>query len=117
MPLLPHDRQQEDQALIAAAMGYDDYGALGTQLDVHRARVTQQFEAIFTSENEAHPLARVWHRDDEESLEILRATGYGDAQAALNRMPSRALEGPPPGGGSIGVPSVPSSQPSASAAQ
>ena len=42
--------QQEDQALIAAAMDYADYGALGTQLDVHRARVTQQFEAIFTSE-------------------------------------------------------------------
>src|SRR6478672_3128317 len=37
--------QQEDQALIAAAMDYADYGALGTQLDVHRARVTQQFEA------------------------------------------------------------------------
>src|SRR4029079_7710910 len=78
--------QQEDQALIAAAMDYADYGALGTQLDVHRARVTQQFEAIFTSEKEAHPLARVWHRDDEESLEILRAAGYGDAQAALNRI-------------------------------
>jgi glutamate-ammonia-ligase adenylyltransferase len=78
--------QQEDQALIAAAMDYADYGALGTQLDVHRARVTQQFEAIFTSEKEAHPLARIWHRDDEESLEILRAAGYGDAQAALNRI-------------------------------
>ena len=81
----------EDQALIAAAMAYPDFAALRRQLDLHRNDVTRQFESIFsTPEQDAHPLAVLWHGDGgDAALALLRGRGYADPQRALDRI--RAL--------------------------
>ncbi|HEV2008950.1 MAG TPA: bifunctional [glutamate--ammonia ligase]-adenylyl-L-tyrosine phosphorylase/[glutamate--ammonia-ligase] adenylyltransferase, partial [Burkholderiales bacterium] len=78
----------DDQALIAAAMGCADYAALRAQLDHHRGKVTHHFESIFdAAQDDAHPLARLWHTGDEEKQhETLRDLGYRDPQRTLARV-------------------------------
>ena len=79
---------EEDQALIATAMNYPDFDALRAELDRHRGNVTRQFENIFaTAENDAHPLAALWHGGGTvEPLTVLRDLGYSDPQRALERI-------------------------------
>jgi glutamate-ammonia-ligase adenylyltransferase len=78
----------DDQALIAAAMGCADYAALHALLDHHRGNVTRHFESIFaTSQDDAHPLAGLWHAgDDEKNLDSLRELGYRAPQQTLARI-------------------------------
>jgi glutamate-ammonia-ligase adenylyltransferase len=38
---------EEDQALVAAAMGFDDYAAFMLRLDAHRALVSRHFDGVF----------------------------------------------------------------------
>ena len=78
----------EDRALIAAAMGCADYAALRTELARHRDHVTRQFESIFSaSKTEAHPLAGLWHGDDgENTLGTLRELGYRVPQQIMARI-------------------------------
>ena len=78
----------EDQALIAAMTAYPDFPALRTELERHRANVTRQFESIFTApEQDAHPLAALWHGGDEATLlSLLRELGYADPPRALARI-------------------------------
>jgi glutamate-ammonia-ligase adenylyltransferase len=79
---------EDDQALIAATMGYARFDELRAELDRHRSHVTRHFESIFaTSENHAHPLAALWHGDTRgEPLTVLRGLGYADPQRALERI-------------------------------
>ncbi|MEO7726190.1 MAG: bifunctional [glutamate--ammonia ligase]-adenylyl-L-tyrosine phosphorylase/[glutamate--ammonia-ligase] adenylyltransferase [Burkholderiales bacterium] len=78
----------EDQALIAASMGYAAYDGLRTELDRHRSQVTRHFESIFAeSESDAHPLAALWRGDHtEDALAALRNLGFADPQRAFERI-------------------------------
>ena len=78
----------EDQALIAAALGYPDFAALRSELDFRRGHVTRQFESMFsTPEQDAHPLAARWHGAGRDAaLTLLRGLGYADPQRALDRI-------------------------------
>jgi len=78
----------DDQTLIAAAMGCTDYKALRAQLDHHRGKVTYHFESIFdTAQDDAHPLLLLWHAGDEEKqLVTLRGLGFRDPQWTLARI-------------------------------
>ena len=78
----------DDQALIAAAMGCTDYKGLRAELDHHRGKVTHHFESIFdTAQDDAHPLLLLWHAGDEEKqLATLRGLGYRDPQWTLARI-------------------------------
>jgi glutamate-ammonia-ligase adenylyltransferase len=78
---------------IALSMGFDDWQACGTELDVHRARVTRGFQEVMFARNEAAPaempgvngIADAWLRGADESqlATVLAARGFKDpAQAA-----------------------------------
>ena len=54
----------EDQARLAQGMGYADYAALLTQLNLHRALVSAQFEQIFGEQETQSP--EIWHEDIDE---------------------------------------------------
>jgi glutamate-ammonia-ligase adenylyltransferase len=90
-------QNDDDQALIAAAMDAPDFAAMRAELDRHRARVTHHFEGIFAdSRSEDHPLAVVWQAGgDDTQAEIqhekLRLAGYADPARALAAI--RALRG------------------------
>jgi len=77
---------EEDQALIAAAMGAPDYATMLRELDAHRAAVTRHFDGIFAdSRSDEHPLAAVWHggSDDGQLAAKLRSSGFADPVHAL----------------------------------
>ena len=92
----------EDQKIIAYAMGYTDYAALLTELDRHRALVSQQFEQVFGAQptepaaallakypNDAHPNdMQLWR--EEITVEELNATlkklGYPDSANSAQRL-------------------------------
>ncbi len=74
----------EDQARIAHAMGFGDYGALLEELDDHRAMVSQHFEAVFADPNgKGHDLDGLWQGADggEHSMSELARLGYGPEAA------------------------------------
>jgi [glutamine synthetase] adenylyltransferase / [glutamine synthetase]-adenylyl-L-tyrosine phosphorylase len=79
----------EDQALIAAAMGYGTYGELREALGDHRDRVSSHFEAVFADPGrDGHSLAPVWSGADDgdaTSAELARL-GFQDADAAARRL-------------------------------
>src|SRR5258708_2568105 len=51
----------EDRALVARAMGFDSWEAFRAALDRHRARVSSQFEQVFSAEEvPKHALAPLW---------------------------------------------------------
>lgn len=79
----------EDQALIAASMGYHDYAALLAELDDHRGSVSRHFDAVFADRNGAgHELDRLWSAASDTAMcaaELARR-GYVAAEAAAQRL-------------------------------
>ena len=78
-----------DQALIAAAMGFDDYAAFMIRLDAHREQVSRHFDGVFAGPvPDAHPCAPLWtgKLDAEAAHERLAALGFTDTGAALTRL-------------------------------
>jgi [glutamine synthetase] adenylyltransferase / [glutamine synthetase]-adenylyl-L-tyrosine phosphorylase len=81
--------REEDQAIVAVAMGYADYGMLLQQLDKHRALVTRQFHAVFDDPNrDEHTLNDVWQAAEDDGICTARLSslGYRDAEAAAQRL-------------------------------
>jgi glutamate-ammonia-ligase adenylyltransferase len=79
----------EDQALIARAMGFDDYTAFMSRLDAHRERVSRHFDGVFAGPvQDVHPCAPLWMGalDAEAAHERLAALGFTDTAAALTRL-------------------------------
>ena len=79
-----------DQALIAAAMGFDDYAAFITRLDAHRAQVSRHFDDVFAGPvQDVHPCAPLWmgEFDAEAAHERLSSLGFTDTVAALSATP------------------------------
>jgi len=79
----------EDQALIAAAMGFDDYAGFMTRLDAHREQVSRHFDGVFADPvQDVHPCAPLWmgEIDAEAAHERLAALGFTDTGAALRRL-------------------------------
>ncbi|MGA8147823.1 MAG: bifunctional [glutamate--ammonia ligase]-adenylyl-L-tyrosine phosphorylase/[glutamate--ammonia-ligase] adenylyltransferase [Gallionellaceae bacterium] len=77
-----------DRELLAAAMGYADYPALQQQLDSHRARVSTQFERIFSTQQGKATDSSLWHDNlpPQELREGLSRLGYGDASGLAERL-------------------------------
>jgi len=81
--------QDADQALVAAAMGFDSYAAFMRRLDAHRARVTYHFDGVFAGpERQENASAPLWRGelDAEAAHQRLSALGFADAGAALARL-------------------------------
>ncbi|MBE0625066.1 MAG: bifunctional [glutamate--ammonia ligase]-adenylyl-L-tyrosine phosphorylase/[glutamate--ammonia-ligase] adenylyltransferase [Burkholderiales bacterium] len=79
----------EDQALVAAAMGFADYGGLMRRLDALRAQVSRHFDGVFAApDQDEHACASLWNGklDAEAAHERLSALGYTDTGAALARL-------------------------------
>ncbi|MFZ3019423.1 MAG: bifunctional [glutamate--ammonia ligase]-adenylyl-L-tyrosine phosphorylase/[glutamate--ammonia-ligase] adenylyltransferase [Gallionella sp.] len=78
----------EDQAVIAAAMGYADYAALLEPLARHRALVTQQFEHIFGEQKSEQNEAQTWREGVtvEELTSHLASLGYRAAPETAQRL-------------------------------
>jgi glutamate-ammonia-ligase adenylyltransferase len=79
----------EDQALIAGAMGFDDYAAFMTRLDAHREQVSRHFDGVFAGPvQDVHPCTPLWMGalDAEAAHERLAALGFTDTGAALTRL-------------------------------
>lgn len=78
----------EDQAVIAAAMGYADYAALLEPLDLHRALVTRQFEHIFGEQQDEPNNAQVWREGvgADELATHLASLGYRAAAETAQRL-------------------------------
>jgi glutamate-ammonia-ligase adenylyltransferase len=79
----------EDQALIAAAMGFDDYAGFMARLDAHREQVSRHFDGVFAGPaQDVHPCAPLWmgELDAEAAHERLAALGFTDTGAALARL-------------------------------
>ncbi|MDE2365633.1 MAG: bifunctional [glutamate--ammonia ligase]-adenylyl-L-tyrosine phosphorylase/[glutamate--ammonia-ligase] adenylyltransferase, partial [Betaproteobacteria bacterium] len=84
-----------DQALIAAAMGFADYGDFLQRLDDHRGNVTRHFEHIFAAPREPQTVnAFAWlsqpesrnERDAEAGIAQLVAMGYSDPEKITRRL-------------------------------
>lgn len=81
----------EDQALIAAGMGFSTYEGLLAELDDHRATVSQQFEQVFGDPNRGgHSLSAVWTGADggSQCAGDLARLGYHDVVAVAQRLAS-----------------------------
>jgi len=79
----------DDQALIAGAMGFDDYAGFMTRLDAHREQVSRHFDGVFAGPvQDVHPCAPLWmgELDAEAAHERLSALGYRDTGTALMRL-------------------------------
>ena len=78
-------QNEDDCALIAAAMNVADFAAMRSELDAHRANVTRHFDGIFAdSRSDEHPLAGLWQGADDEGLAArLTALGYVEPARAL----------------------------------
>jgi glutamate-ammonia-ligase adenylyltransferase len=79
----------EDQSLIAAAMGFDDYAAFMARLDAHRRQVSRHFDGVFAGPvQDQHPCTPLWMGtlDAEAAHERLAALGFSDSAAALARL-------------------------------
>jgi glutamate-ammonia-ligase adenylyltransferase len=81
--------QGEDQAMVAAAMGFASYEALLQELDDHRASVSRHFEAVFADPTRnGHSLTPMWngaHDGDSTRAELARL-GYRDPAAGAQRL-------------------------------
>ncbi|MBI5911582.1 MAG: bifunctional [glutamate--ammonia ligase]-adenylyl-L-tyrosine phosphorylase/[glutamate--ammonia-ligase] adenylyltransferase [Betaproteobacteria bacterium] len=80
---------REDQALIAKAMGFEDYAAFMSRLDAHREQVSRQFDGVFAGPVQAeHSCTPLWlgQLDAEAAHERLSVLGFSDTDAALARL-------------------------------
>jgi glutamate-ammonia-ligase adenylyltransferase len=76
----------EDRALVARAMGFDSWDAFRAGLDRHRARVSSQFEQVFSVEEiPKHALAPLW-TGSEQTEGRLAQLGFRDASGAAARL-------------------------------
>jgi glutamate-ammonia-ligase adenylyltransferase len=79
----------EDQALIASSMGMADYASLLAELDVHRGRVGNHFDAVFGAQetDTATPRA-LWHESEQtdECRAALVTLGFEDAEELAHRL-------------------------------
>jgi len=81
--------QQTDQALIAQAMGFDDYGGFMARLDAHREQVSRHFDGVFAGPvQDQHACAPLWNGtlDTDAAYERLSVLGYADSGSALARL-------------------------------
>jgi [glutamine synthetase] adenylyltransferase / [glutamine synthetase]-adenylyl-L-tyrosine phosphorylase len=79
----------EDQALVAAAMGFDDDAEFMRRLDAHRERVSRHFEDVFAGPaRDEHACAPLWDGklDARAAEQQLRALGFADAGQARARL-------------------------------
>jgi [glutamine synthetase] adenylyltransferase / [glutamine synthetase]-adenylyl-L-tyrosine phosphorylase len=79
----------EDQARIAAAMGFDDYAEFMRRLDAHRERVSRHFEDVFAGPaRDEHAFAPLWDGklDARAAEQQLRALGFADPGEARARL-------------------------------
>lgn len=78
--------RKEDRVRIASALGYADWEGLRNALDVHRARVTAEFDALLAPRRCAqapNSLASYWRAlPDAGDAGELRAAGFDDAEQA-----------------------------------
>jgi glutamate-ammonia-ligase adenylyltransferase len=75
--MLPKD--EETRALIAASMDCRDWADLAAQLEIHRAKVSTHFEAVFSEPEEGeHPLSVLWSGtlEEEEEREKFSELGF-----------------------------------------
>ncbi|MEK7438008.1 MAG: bifunctional [glutamate--ammonia ligase]-adenylyl-L-tyrosine phosphorylase/[glutamate--ammonia-ligase] adenylyltransferase [Pseudomonadota bacterium] len=80
---------ENDQALVAAAMGFADYSGLLGRLDTLRAQVSRHFDDVFAApERDEHACVPLWNGDldAEAAHERLCALGFTDTGAALARL-------------------------------
>ncbi len=80
--------KDEDQRVIATAMGYNDYPALLAELDRHRTLVSQQFEQIFGAQQDDQAGEQLWRENittDELSLS-LDELGYHESNESAQRL-------------------------------
>ncbi len=76
----------EDRSLVARAMGFDSWDAFRAVLEAHRARVSSQFEQVFSVEEvPKHALAALW-TDSEKTETRLAQLGFRDAGATAARL-------------------------------
>jgi glutamate-ammonia-ligase adenylyltransferase len=74
----------EDRALVARAMGFDSWDAFRAALGAHRARVSAQFEQVFSVEEiPKHALAPLWTGPEQARLAQL---GFRDTAGAAARL-------------------------------
>lgn len=78
----------EDQAVIAAAMGYADYAAMLEPLDRYRALVSRQFGLIFGEHSDEAGDAQTWREGmtAEELAAHLANLGYRAAEESAQRL-------------------------------
>jgi glutamate-ammonia-ligase adenylyltransferase len=82
-------QSDDDQALVARAMGFDDYGAFLRQLDAHREQVSRHFDGVFAAPaQDEHACAPLWRGELEAQAaeERLYTLGFADARAAHARL-------------------------------
>jgi glutamate-ammonia-ligase adenylyltransferase len=73
-----------DQALVAQAMGFEDYPGLLCALDVHRSVVSQHFEAVFAAPKQS--ISAVLPPAGDDIVPPLERLGYGDPAALAARV-------------------------------
>jgi glutamate-ammonia-ligase adenylyltransferase len=80
--------KNEDQEVIAAAMGFPDYLALLKELNRHRTLVSMQFEQIFGAQQDEQGGAQLWREDisTEEMALHLEELGYRAAPDSAQRL-------------------------------
>ena len=78
---------EADRALIAQAMGAEDWAGFKAALDTERAFVEGHFEKIFSTDEQPVNQASPWF-NGEESLAALAQLGYADASAAAELLQS-----------------------------
>jgi glutamate-ammonia-ligase adenylyltransferase len=84
LPANPEDRQR-----IAVAMGFADWDAFLTRLNVLRRRVAGQFEQVFGAPQEdqsSHPLAGLCDLPEADAQARLSALGYAHPDASLAQL-------------------------------
>ena len=82
---LPED--SNDRQLLALAMGLPDWELLRETLEGHRARVSSQFERVFsTQEPPRHRLYALWGTVSGEASAGLAELGFKDASAVAGRL-------------------------------
>ena len=88
LPITP-----EDQSAVARSMGFADYPAMLTVLDVHRSKVSAQFEGVFGEPEEMtreSPAIALWTDalDEDTALQRLAAFGFKAPAAAMSLLRS-----------------------------
>ncbi len=79
----------EDQARIAAAMGFDGYDRFMARLDAHRENVSRHFDAVFAGPvPDRHACTPLWNGElaTQAAYERLAGLGFADTAAALARL-------------------------------